>query len=231
MGTFFDRYVVVDFYVGRGAQAEWIGSVRAAREPEEMLRTPSGRALLRSVYERAYRRRVNVLFNKWPEHDQWSATYPNQVGWPWPYTSSHHSDWIITFDPGIGAVFVTVGGGVGWYRVDPEEPTLPGQECRRNLAAPDDGARGTTHDPAAASPVPLPQHRARTIPEPRELDEVIGQIDRDTDALWFTMFAQLADRHGCFHAEEELTALRRQITSDQPPRVHIWLKRYLRERS
>lgn len=60
---------------------------------------------------------------------------------------------------------------------------------------------------------------------------MIGQIDRDTDALWFTVFAQLADRHGCFHAEEGLTALQRQITSDQPPRVHSWLKRYLRERS
>lgn len=64
------------------------------------------------------------------------------------------SSWIVTFDPADNGVFVTVGGGVRWERLDPRNPREP---CTDDLGSPD--LEAWLRAPADPPSVPLPLMR------------------------------------------------------------------------
>jgi hypothetical protein len=79
-----------DFYVGRGADAEWIGSVTDTGTPEAL--TP----FLDGVTDRPqFRRAVARIIDAWGP-----AGIRPQQGWPWPWPTSHLTDYAYAFDRG-----------------------------------------------------------------------------------------------------------------------------------
>ena len=78
-----------DFYVGRGAQAEWIGSVAWDGYPDGL---PVPLKMART--EAAFRREVAAYFK-----DRDDVTLPAQ-GWPWPWDDSGTTDYAYAFDAG-----------------------------------------------------------------------------------------------------------------------------------
>lgn len=78
-----------DFYVGRGPNAEWLGSIGYDGYP-------SGIAdpVLHAVDEDSYRRAVEVFLSQ-----ERSATLPSQ-GWPWPWEDSRTTDFAYSFHGG-----------------------------------------------------------------------------------------------------------------------------------
>jgi hypothetical protein len=93
-----------DFYVGRGAKAEWLGSI-AWDGYEDGLDAQ----LLGAQKEKKFRKQVALLAKR----DDWTS--PEQ-GWPWPWTDSCTTDYAYAFDG--ERVWVSCFGGQ-WY--DPVE--------------------------------------------------------------------------------------------------------------
>jgi hypothetical protein len=117
-----------DFYLGRGHDAEWLGSLQWECEPENLLRVPPGRLALTATDEPTYRAAVADLFIVW-ETEELGTAYPRRTGWPWPWATSHVSSWIVAFDPAAApGVFLTVGGGVRWEPLDPRNPREPAED-------------------------------------------------------------------------------------------------------
>jgi hypothetical protein len=145
-----------DFYVGRGHDAEWLGSLQQDCVPANLLRIPFGRLALTATDEPTYRTAVDDLLVVW-EAENFGAAYPRRTGWPWPWCTSHKSDWIITFDPAVGNVFVTIGGGTRWKQLNPRVPQQPEID---DLEPPDIDA--WLRDPAAPPSVPLPSMHVST---------------------------------------------------------------------
>ncbi|MEV6639651.1 hypothetical protein [Amycolatopsis sp. NPDC051371] len=143
-----------DFYLRRGISAEWLGSVARDAHPEDLLAVPPGRLALTTTDETTYRDAVNDLITVWACEDLGEA-YPRRGGWPWPWATSHHTDWIVAFDRGENAVFLTVGGGVAWHRINPRCPCVP--EGEDPLGPPD--IHAWLADPAAPPSVPMPLMR------------------------------------------------------------------------
>ncbi|PPK63378.1 hypothetical protein V5P93_002347 [Actinokineospora auranticolor] len=129
-----------DFYVGRGSRAEWIGSLQWDCAPAGLIRVPPGRLALAATDESTYRAAVADLFVVW-ESENIGHAYPRRTGWPWRWHTSHHSTWIITFDPVTRRALSTVGGGVRW------EPATP------------HASRTDAPIPPGHGPVPLPLMR------------------------------------------------------------------------
>ncbi len=90
-----------DFYVGRGKDAEWLGSIAWDGDPSTRL--PE----LVAVDEASYRACVEAILSK--EDD---ATRPAQ-GWPWPWEDSKTTDCAYAWDAGevwscwFGALWLT----------------------------------------------------------------------------------------------------------------------------
>ncbi|UUV28587.1 hypothetical protein NQK81_27830 [Amycolatopsis roodepoortensis] len=143
-----------DFYLGRGEDAEWIGSLHGECYPENFLAVPPLRLAVTATTEAIFRAAVADAFVVW-EEERLGRAYRREGGWPWPWYSSHNSSWIITFDPGDGAVFATVGGGVRWHRIDPSNPWFP--EGDDPLGPPD--LYAWLRKPAAPPSVPMPLMR------------------------------------------------------------------------
>lgn len=143
-----------DFDVGRGETAEWIGSLRGQCYPDTFLAVPPVRLALTATEENLFRAAVADALEVW-EDDRLGQGYPRYLGWPWPWLTSHKSRWVIAFDPGAGAVFVTVGGGVAWHPIDPHDPRFP--EGDDPLGPPD--MLAWLRNPAAPPSVPLPLMR------------------------------------------------------------------------
>jgi hypothetical protein len=98
-----------DFYVGRGEQAEWLGSIGWDGYPSGIPDT-----VLNTRDEAAYRDAVAAFF---AERDD--ATMPEQ-GWPWPWNDSSITDYAYTFD---GDAVSYSYFGHGWHRhADGPEP-------------------------------------------------------------------------------------------------------------
>ena len=77
----------VDFYIGKGADAEWIGSVgNDGYRPIKGQAPGVGYALINAKSERAFRSAVTRLFNKFSDH------VPAKMGWPWPWDDSGTTD-------------------------------------------------------------------------------------------------------------------------------------------
>jgi hypothetical protein len=80
-----------DFYVGRGKDAEWLGSIAMDGYPFE----PGHPISLLAITDRAkYRRAVRKILRE-VSH----ATTPDQ-GWPWPWENSQTTDYAYAFDVG-----------------------------------------------------------------------------------------------------------------------------------
>lgn len=78
-----------DFYVGRGEQAEWLGSIAWDGDPGGI-----PKRLLKAATERKYRVVVGAFL---VERDD--ATWP-AMGWPWPWENSQTTDYAYAFDGG-----------------------------------------------------------------------------------------------------------------------------------
>lgn len=79
-----------DFYVGRGESAEWIGSIALDGYPSGLKKYK----LFGADSEDAFRNAVEELLAARED-----ATRPEQ-GWPWPWETSHTTDYAYAFDDG-----------------------------------------------------------------------------------------------------------------------------------
>ena len=115
-----------DFYVGRGVDSEWLGSIAwdgypsgiNLTEPEKgilgtriIAKWGKGKHLFDSTREEDFRHRVGQFF----EHRD-DVTTPDR-GWPWPWETSHTTDYADAFDG--GKVYASCFGHE-WF--DPKEP-------------------------------------------------------------------------------------------------------------
>ena len=97
-----------DFYVGRGPDAEWIGSIAYDGYPDGI---PD--MLKRSSHEKRFREQVEKFYV-----DRDDVTLPED-GWPWPWVTSATTDYAYAFD--AGKVW---GSGFGrpWWEAASDEP-------------------------------------------------------------------------------------------------------------
>lgn len=96
-----------DFYVGRGKEAEWIGSIAWDGYPDGV-----DELMLRSITEDMYRKRVQSFLESRDD-----ATFP-EMGWPWPWDDSRTTDYAYAFDG--GGVYASGFGG-GWFLATSKE--------------------------------------------------------------------------------------------------------------
>jgi hypothetical protein len=97
-----------DFYVGRGSEAEWLGSIALDGYPEGVFDhhfapTDCGTVEL-------WREKVAAFLDR---DDR--ATLPEQ-GWPWPWDDSRTTDYAYAWDDGT---IYGSGYGHAWFVVDP----------------------------------------------------------------------------------------------------------------
>lgn len=78
-----------DFYVGRGEDAEWLGSIAWDGYPEGI-----DQAVLEATKEPRYREAVAHLIRTRED-----GTEPS-MGWPWPWENSATTDYAYAFDEG-----------------------------------------------------------------------------------------------------------------------------------
>lgn len=97
-----------DFYVGRGPDAEWLGSIAWDGYPDGI-----DRGVLEMAGEASYRLAVLAMLQ---ERDD--GTLPEQ-GWPWPWSTSHTTDYAYAFDE--GQVWASCFGHP-WFDPKHEEP-------------------------------------------------------------------------------------------------------------
>ncbi len=113
-----------DFYVGRGKDAEWIGSIAWDGDPacitrkksgtqHERLPWPPGEHLFDAADKATYRARVAEFFEGRDD-----VTLPKD-GWPWAWENSNTTDYAYAFDK--GKVWVTYFGH-GWWPADAPPP-------------------------------------------------------------------------------------------------------------
>ncbi len=79
-----------DFYVGRGAEAEWLGSIGWDGYPDGI-----DEEILGAQTEKDYRAAVEAFFTSRDD-----VSRPAD-GWPWPWESSHLTDYSYAFDGAI----------------------------------------------------------------------------------------------------------------------------------
>lgn len=94
-----------DFYVGRGENAEWLGSIAWDGYPSEI---PSH--IFDTTTESDYREAVNLDL---ASRNDWTTP---AMGWPWPWETSNTTDYAYAFDGGkvYGSCF-----GYPWF--DPHD--------------------------------------------------------------------------------------------------------------
>jgi hypothetical protein len=98
--------VRADFYIGRGEQAEWLGSIRWAGSPEHI-----DKRILEAKDLEWYKAAIaEILATRdgfvWPSE-----------GWPWPWGDSGTTDYTYAFDD--GRVWASCAGS-DWF--DPLQP-------------------------------------------------------------------------------------------------------------
>lgn len=114
-----------DFYVGRGANAEWLGSIAFDGYP-----TGHPSDVIPATTEADYRARVAKMLA-----GVYHATLPEH-GWPWPWDDSRTSDYAYAWD--AGRVW---GHGCCWFDATMIEPEEDEHECAGEGAFPDMSSR------------------------------------------------------------------------------------------
>ena len=97
-----------DFYIGRGDDAEWLGSIAWDGYPESM-----PLQLLNAESEHAFRHALECFFKSRDD-----VSLPSD-GWPWPWETSHTTDYAYAFDE--GAVWASCFGRP-WFDARKEQP-------------------------------------------------------------------------------------------------------------
>jgi hypothetical protein len=97
-----------DFYVGRGAQAEWLGSIAWDGYPDGVFDDDFAPASCATAEQ--WREKVAAFLASRDD-----ATLPEQ-GWPWPWDDSRTTDYAYAFD---GDAVWSSAFGHEWFRVDP----------------------------------------------------------------------------------------------------------------
>jgi len=100
-----------DFYVGRGEKAEWIGSIAWDGYPEGF--KDKGMSVLNATSEANFRKAVKAFIS-----GRRDGTTPD-MGWPWPWDSSHTTDYSYAFDE--GRTWGT-NWGYGWWPANEKQP-------------------------------------------------------------------------------------------------------------
>lgn len=83
-----------DYYIGRGKNAEWLGSTAWDGYPEGVIDQKDEQNLFTSKTEDDFRKRLKVYFD-----DREDVTLPAD-GWPWPWKTSSTTDYTYAFDDG-----------------------------------------------------------------------------------------------------------------------------------
>jgi hypothetical protein len=98
-----------DFYIGRGKDAEWLGSIPLDGYPTGVCheKYPAGKVLLAATTVEDYRASLARFFK-----EKRDVTTPD-MGWPWPWNDSGTTDYSYAFD--AGEVWVSKFG-YGWRR-------------------------------------------------------------------------------------------------------------------
>ena len=114
-----------DFYVGRGEQAEWLGSIAWDGYPDGI-----EAAVLKAKTESTYRRLVVRMIEGRDD-----GTKPDQ-GWPWPWNDSRTTDYAYAFD---GRKVHASAFGHEWFdplkeqpEDTPESAMFPDMSTRKN---------------------------------------------------------------------------------------------------
>jgi hypothetical protein len=94
-----------DFYVGRGKEAEWLGSIALDGYPGGI-----DKVILRARKESDFRKAVKEFLSGRDD-----GTFPKQ-GWPWPWEDSNTTDYAYAFHKGkvYGSCF-----GSEWFSCYP----------------------------------------------------------------------------------------------------------------
>lgn len=141
-----------DFYIGRGENAEWLGSIAWDGHPTE---PGHGVPIVKAQSEYEYRWEVENLSRTL---DHWTS--PEQ-GWPWPWEDSHTTDFSYAWDDGV---YVSCFG-YGWRTAsdvarqsdediwtDPQESTVfPNMKAIQNVTR---GRRSGVMMISRAGPIP-----------------------------------------------------------------------------
>ena len=98
-----------DFYVGRGKDAEWLGSIAFDGYPSGI----DGEVLLATT-----KAEYLVAVNKFFENERDDVTLPAD-GWPWPWNDSRTTDYSYAFDN--GKVYANCFG-YEWFLVTEDQP-------------------------------------------------------------------------------------------------------------
>jgi len=111
-----------DFYVGRGENAEWLGSIAWDGHPDGI---PID--LLVADTEEQWRSRVELFLK-----DRDDATLPEQ-GWPWPWRDSCTTDYSYAFDETVWATCF----GHGWHKASEWDEEEHGDSSDPEVKFPD----------------------------------------------------------------------------------------------
>jgi len=105
-----------DFYVGRGASAEWIGSIAWDGYPVGITTKADKPIILAATTEADYREQLARFLA-----ERTDATLPAR-GWPWPWNDSGTTDYAYAFDD--GKVYASCFRSPWWVATD-EQPDDP----------------------------------------------------------------------------------------------------------
>lgn len=106
----------VDLYIGRGAEAEWLGSYPFDGYPRGVFGDAYDNGQIftdKPLTEQFWRNWVRSFL---AQH-QGRSTTPD-MGWPWPWEDSGTTDYAYAWDPADGVVYGS-NFGRAWFRVDP----------------------------------------------------------------------------------------------------------------
>ena len=112
-----------DFYIGRGVDAEWIGSIAYDGYPDGI-----DKQVLGCQSEDSFRHAVIAFLA--PRDDK---TFPAD-GWPWPWMTSSTTDYAYAID--AGHVYASCFGGP-WFQCETPEAQRPYDSEGTRAAFPD----------------------------------------------------------------------------------------------
>jgi hypothetical protein len=143
-----------DFYVGRGEKAEWLGSIAWDGYPDGI--TPN---VLAATTEDEFRAVVKDFATT---REDWTAP---EMGWPWPWDTSHTTDYAYAFDGGV-----VYGSGFGHPWFDAREPEPDGWDEETGTEIVADGPAPVFPDMSARKAVTLGRRSGLIVVEAREDD-------------------------------------------------------------